>query len=334
MGTGLREIVRSAPCDWLLSGEPHVRFRTLTDLLDVPETDERVRLARKAVPRHGPIRAILRSQKRDGYWGSPKDIRAWWPKKESTFWVLGILGDFGLRRSSRRIAAACEYVFSTQHPSGGFGWGEPPTPAECFTGILVEALVKLGYADDQRLQRAYDWLLSRQRRDGGFWCKDTGQLGRRRQGEPSCAFASLCVLAALVQHPVQGQGTVVSKATEFMLTCWERRGKVKYAGHDSQIGTGWEKLKYPYTDYRILKYLDVLSRIPRARSDPRGREALALLISKRDALGRCTPESIHRCYANFDFGQKRLPSRWLTVLVYSVIRRWATEHRTTHRIRR
>lgn len=47
----------------------------------------------------------------------------------------------------------------------------------------------------------------------------------------------------------------------------ESQGKIKYAGHNSQIGEGWEKFKYPFTDYGILKYLDTLSQLEFAGND-------------------------------------------------------------------
>jgi len=321
------EILRSAPLDWLLSRESFVRYRTLRDVLNLPETHDEVQAARRRVPSHAAIQTLLSRRNRNGYWGTRKDLHTWWPKKDTTFWLLGVLADFGLRKADRGLAKACEYVISTQHAEGGFGWSPPPTPAECFTGILTEALAKLGYADDPRLARAYDWLLSRQRSDGGFWCKRTAQPGGPRQAEPSCAFASLCVLAALVQHPVHRRSASTERAVAFLLSCWERRDEVKYAGHDSQIGKGWEKLKYPFTDYRVLKYLDAVSRTPFARSDRRALEILDMMVSKRDREGRFTPESIHRAYSDFDVGQKRFPSSWLTSLVYGVVRRWASADR-------
>ena len=106
-----------------------------------------------------------------------------------------------------------------------------------------------------------------------------------------------------------------------MLGCWDNRGKIKYAGHDSEIGAGWEKLKYPFTDYRILAFLDTLSRLPFTRMDPRVAEMMNLLMSKRDTEGRVRPESIHKAWSGFDFGQKKKPSRWLTFLTYRILKR-------------
>ena len=313
---------KAAPVEWLLDGEPFVRYRTLTDLLGERKNSGQVLSAQRSIARYEPIKRILDRQNPDGYWGGPNDMYTWWPKKDTTFWLLGVLSDFGLTPHNRKLAVACNYVFSTQLPGGGFGWAPPPTPSDCFTGILAESLAKLGYMRDRRLQRAYAWLLERQRLDGGFWCKNTGLPGGPREKEPSCAFATLCVIAALAQCPELKNGHATKRGLAFLLKCWDNRGKIKYAGHDSQIGKGWEKLKYPYTDYRILKYLDVLSRFESLRDDPRMRAMIEALIAKTDEHGRYHSESIHKVWSDFDFGQKKKPSRWITLLTYRIIRRY------------
>jgi hypothetical protein len=212
-------------------------------------------------------------------------------------------------------------VFSTQLPDGGFGWAPPPFSAECFTGILTQSLAKLGYVSDPRLNKAYQWLIPRGRLDGGFWCKRTGQPGGRREKEPSCALGTLYVLGALIENPQLKKSRTTSKSAEFLLKCWEHRGKIKYAGHDSQIGKGWEKLQYPFTDYRILRYLDTLSQVESIRGDRRMIKMLDLLLKKRDKEGRFYAESVHKVWSDFDFGQKKLPSRWITLMVYRIVKR-------------
>jgi hypothetical protein len=320
MASKKESFLQSAPVDWLLSGEPFVRYRTLTDLLDRPANDKEVEKVRKQVRQHSLVKQILARQNRDGYWGTSQDIFKWWPKKDTTFWLLGVLADFGFTKEDKRIGKACEYLFSTQLPSGGFGWAPPPTPAECFTGILTEPLAKLGYASDPRLRKAYDWLIQRQRFDGGFWCKNTAQPGGLREKEPSCAFATLCVLSALVRNPKLKKSRIASRSAEFLLHCWENRGKIKYAGHDSQVGKGWERLQYPFTEYRVLKYLDALSQVESIRTDRRMLDMSDLLLEKRDEEGRFYAESVHKVWAGFDFGQKKLPSRWITLIAYSIVK--------------
>ena len=316
-----KKILKLIPIDWLMNGQPFVKYRTLTDLLGRNRSDNEVVTVEKSITQDKLIKQILRKQNKDGYWGTPDDIYKWWPKKDTTFWLLGILADFGLIRDNKKIARACEYVFSTQHSKGGFGCGPPYQPYDCYTGILTESLVKLGYTDDVRLKRTYEWLMQRQRRDGGFWCKDTGQPGRPRELEPSCAYGSLCVLGALALYPELKDSEISRRTIKFLLKCWDNRGKIKYAGHDSQIGKGWEKLKYPFTDYRILKYLDILSQFDIAKNDKRMIEMIDLLVSKQDKAGRYYAESIHKVWSDFDFGQKELPSRWITFIVYRIIKR-------------
>ena len=307
--------------EWLLTGEPWIVYRTLTDLLDIDEKDKAVVKARMTTPKHPLIEKIFNGLNEEGYWGRPKDIHTWWPRKDTTFWILPMLADFGFTTEDKRIAKACEYVFSTQLQSGGFGWDPPTKPSDCHSAIIIESLAKLGLLADSRLQRAYEWLVKRQRLDGGFWCKNTGQIGGPREKEPSCALASMFVLGALAQNLELRNSEIAEKGVDFLFECWEKRGKIKFAGHDSQVGTDWGKLKYPFTDYKILKFLDVLSQFEYAKKRLRKSEMINLLLSKRDEEGRFTPESIHKVWSDFDFGQKEKPSRWITLLALRVVKR-------------
>ena len=307
--------------NWLLEGEPWVVYRTLTDILGKSEKDEEVAAARIAIPEHPLVKRIFDGLNNDGYWGGPKDIHIWWPRKDTTFWILPVLADFGLTIADNRIARACEYVLSTQLNSGGFGWDPPTKPGDCHTAIIVESLAKVGLLPDTRLQSAYEWLVGRQRLDGGLWCKDTASIGRPREREPSCAFATMLALGAFAQNPKLRDTTTVRRVIDFLFQCWQNRGKIRYAGHDSQIGADFEKLKYPFTDYKILKFMDVLSKFEYARPRLRESEMITLLLSKADAEGKFTPESIHKVWADLDFGQKEMPSRWITLLALRIVKR-------------
>ena len=316
-----KALLKEELVEWLLAGEPWIVYRTLIDLLDKDEKDEAVVAARMAVPKHPLIEKIFKGLNEDGYWGRPKDIHTWWPKKDTTFWLLPVLSDFGFNVEDKRIARVCEYVFSIQLESGGFGWSPPTKPSDCHSSIITESLAKLGLLRDPRLQRAYEWFTKRQRLDGGFWCKNTGQIGGPREREPSCALATMFVLGALAQNPELRNSDVAEKGVDFLLECWRNRGKIKYAGHDSQIGTDWEKLKYPFTDYKILKFLDVLSQFENAKKRLQETQMADILLSKQDEKGRFKPESIIKVWSDFNFGQKEKPSRWVTLLALRIIKR-------------
>ena len=307
--------------EWLLAGEPWVVYRTLTDLLEKDEEDNAVMATKAAIPQHPFICNILGGLNKEGYWGAPKDIRTWWPKKNTTFWILPMLADFGFTIEDKRIARACEYVFVTQLPHGGFGWDPPTLAYDCHSAIIMESLARLGLLEDSRLQVAYDWLVKRQRLDGGFWCKNTGQVGGPREKELSCAMATMFVLGALAENPKLRNSEIAKNGVDFLFNCWKNRRKMRYAGHDSQIGTDWDKLKYPFTDYKILKFLDALSKFEYAKQRLQESEMVKLLLSKQDERGRFTPESIHKVWLDFDFGQKERPSRWITFLAWRIVKR-------------
>lgn len=307
--------------EWLVDGEPWVVYHTLTGLVDKSEEDKAVVAARIAIPKHPLIKRIFEGLNEDGCWGKPKDIHTWWPRKDTTFWLLPVLADFALTIEDRRIARACEYVLSTQLQSGGFGWDPPTWPSDCHSAIIMEALAKLGLLQDARLQKAYAWLIRRQRADGGFWCKDTGQIGGPREKEPSCAMATMFVLGALAQNLEMRNSMAARNGVDFLFQCWENRWRIRYAGHDSQVGKDWEKLEYPLTDYKILKFLDVLSQFECAKQRLRESEMMSLLLSKQDEKGRFTSESISKVWSDYDFGQKENPSRWITLLALRITKR-------------
>lgn len=317
----MEALLKKGLMNWLLDGEPWIVYRTLTDLLGKEEKDKAVVAARMAILKHPLINKIFEDLNEDGYWGTPKDIHTWWPRKNTTFWILPVLADFGFTVEDKRVAKACEYVFTTQLESGGFGWDPSTKPGDCHSAIIIESLAKLGLLQDSRLQKTYEWLVRRQRLDVGFWCKDTGQISGPREKEPSCAMATMFVLGALAQNPRLRNTENARKGIDFLFECWENRGKVRYAGHDSQVGTDWERLKYPFVDYKILKFLDVLSQFEYAKHRLQESEMVKLLLSKGDEKGRFTPESIVEVWSNFDFGQKEKPSRWITLLAMRVAKR-------------
>jgi hypothetical protein len=134
-------------------------------------------------------------------------------------------------------------------------------------------------------------------------------------------MATMFTVGAFAQNPELGDAKIVRDAVDFLFECWGRRGQIRYAGHDSQIGSDWEKLKYPFTDYKILKFLDALSQFGYVKRRLRESDMVSLLLRKADAAGRFTPESIHKVWADFDFGQKEMPSRWITLLALRTAKR-------------
>ncbi len=87
------------------------------------------------------------------------------------------------------------------------------------------------------------------------------------------------------------------------------------------MGTDFRKLKAPFIWYDLLHVLEVLSQFPWLKADPRLGEMVELLKSKADGEGRFSLESVWTAWKDWEFGQKKSPSRWLTFLAWRIIQR-------------
>ena len=94
------------------------------------------------------------------------------------------------------------------------------------------------------------------------------------------------------------------------------------------MGDDFRKLKLPLFWYDILHVVDALSRasesgVPGVSDDPRFREMLSIIESKRTASGGFVPESIYLEFKGWDFGQKKTESAWLGHVIENIHRRLA-----------
>jgi hypothetical protein len=126
------------------------------------------------------------------------------------------------------------------------------------------------------------------------------------------------MLKLLSAAGLQG-GKAAQAGVETLLSLWsasrERHPYMFYAGTD------FRKLKAPFIWYDILHVLDVLSRFPEFSRDKRLAEMSGILAGKMDRQGRFTVESVWTAWKDWEFGQKREPSRWLTLLAHRALGR-------------
>jgi hypothetical protein len=110
--------IRSAVLDWLLEeNNPSVRYFTLTDILNRPESDKVVLESKQNIMGSRLVSKILSNQKAEGYWESPD--RFYSAKYRGTVWQLLILAELGADKNDPRIRNACEFIleYSQEHES-------------------------------------------------------------------------------------------------------------------------------------------------------------------------------------------------------------------------
>jgi hypothetical protein len=307
--------------EWLLSeGQPWVIYRTLVDILGKDESDAEVMVAKAAITEAQPVEAIFARQTPEGGW--EKDYLCYSCSSQhqgDTMGLLSVFADFGLTAEDERVARACEFVLRFQKDSGDFSvvYDDSQTFI-CLTSNTVRSLAALGLLDDERVQRAYQYIVDTQRLDGGWIHSKSARRGQRREDVPSCPHATLNVLWALAEHPELRESQIAKNGAGVLLRHWEERTRPYGWG----IGSSWPKLKYPFSWYGLLKYVDVLSRFAFLRDDPHLREVVDLLVARQDGDGRWWAESTYKYWKAFDFGQKKAPSPWITFLALRAIKRY------------
>jgi len=330
-----KDLLKANPVDWLLAeGEPWVRYRTLVDLLDRPKDDPEVVAARQAMLEHPAVQGLV------------AEAAAWpgYPLKRHNdakhpLHKLAILADFGLQADDPGMDKVVAAVMAHQSPEGAFqtvvlvpkAFGgtnkETWTWMMCDAPTLLYALLGFGLGDDERVQAAVEHLTSLVR-ENGWPCAVSPGLGKfrgpGRKADP-CPYANLIALKALAQVPELRDSLAAHIGAGMLLGHWERRTERKI--YMFGIGTDFRKLKYPFIWYDILHVTDVLSRFPFARQDPCLLEMVGVILSKQDAQGRFTPESIWMAWKGWGFGQKKAHSPWITLLALRVIKRMLMQNK-------
>ena len=311
---------------WLLeSDEPWTRYRTMVDLLGCSENDPDVQEARAEMLDHPLVQVLV-----DG-------VNEWpgYPLKRHNdakhpLYKFSTLADFGVRADDPGMQTAIRSVMSHQSEDGPYqvivnipkafgGTGEDQwTWILCDFPTLLYSLLAMGTGDDPGVQKAVDFLAGLVD-ENGYRCKGDPALGKFRgpgRREHPCPIANVYALKALSMVPDYLDSPATRTAAESLLSHWELQGQQKY--YLFGIGTDFRKLKYPFVWYDILHVVDVLSRFPFVRDDPRFLEMLETITSQADEDGRYTASSMYMAWKGWSFADKKNPSPWLTYLVQRI----------------
>jgi hypothetical protein len=155
--------------DWLLAGDPSIRFQTLRDLCDAPDFE--VAKAQAQIPVSGWGALLLQTQDPDGGW----DGGLYNPKWTSTMFTLLLLHWLGLPPGHPQAVSGClRLLDGAAYFDGGLSFDRHPKRAEnCVTAMTVLVGSELGQRldGDSRIDDAVAWLLAEELDDGGWNCE-------------------------------------------------------------------------------------------------------------------------------------------------------------------
>ena len=317
-----------APIDWLLEGESWIEYRTRRDLLGQGENEAPVMRARKAMLTDPGVKGLVTELKK---W--PGTVIASHKSAGQPFHKLTFLADLGLRTTDPGVDVIVKRVLAHRDGEGPFqlptnipaaygGSGRDTWAwALCDAPLSLYALNKFGLEEQPTVRAAAAYLAGLVRRNG--WpCMVSKELGNFRgpgRKEDPCPFATLSMLKALSESKGFGDGQACRTGAEALLELWS--GSQTQHPYMFFMGTDFRKLKAPLVWYDLIHVLDVLSRFEWLRKDKRLLAMLAVLRSKADPQGHFTVESAWTAWKDWEFGQKKEPSRWLTFLAWRIIGR-------------
>jgi hypothetical protein len=317
-----------APVDWLLEGEPWVEYRTRLDLLGQTGNDPQVMSSRNLMLANAQVQDLVAELS-----GWPWTVISSHKSAGQPFHKLTFIADLGLSIHDPGLDPIVARILEGQSPEGPFalpmnipthfgGMGQDRSAwALCDAPLIIYALAKFGLSCEPSVESAIGYLVGLVR-DNGWPCAVSKELGKFRgpgRKDDPCPFANLAMLKALSEIPELRESSACHTGAETMLNLWNE----STALHPYMffMGNDFRKLKVPLVWYDLIHVLDVLSRFTWLKNDPRLLDMLGVLKSKADPQGRFTLESIWTAWKEWEFGQKKIPSRWLTLLAWRIIRR-------------
>ena len=299
--------------EWLLKGPIWLRYAVEKQLLDLP-SDVKPVLADPA------IRDIVErlKDKRQGIPAIPTGFMDA-DRYENPYWDLFFLADLGLSASELGIQTEIEGFLNTQAADGTYMTEMGMQPSYfCKSMIILSAIARMGYQEDEHIKKLIKMFLRDQRLDGGWYCNPNHNIGAALQHEPSCPQENLNILLLLGQYPEYRSSPRFKGAIDLLLRHWEIRDRgiqIVYFG----VGKRYQSLQYPAARYGFLRVLDALSLFPYALQQNSFRNMLGFVQHKavegRYAVETRTPYT--------DLEPQEPYNRWLTFVIQRVEKRLA-----------
>jgi hypothetical protein len=308
--------------DWLLDGDPTIRWQTLRDLAGAPE--RAVERERTKMEREGWGADLLARQDAEGTWagGLSSDGGLYSPKWTSTTYTMLLLRDFGLSPNNRQARKACALLLNEglerdggiNYGMWGKSWGRSET---CITGMVLSILSYFKY-DDDRLDTVAKHLLGQQMPDGGWNC-------RRLYGATHASVhTTISVLEGLRHYELHRGGNARAvraaqrRGREFLLV--HRLFRSHRTGEI--IKPVFVRFAFPPRwHYDILRALDYFQAVGAAR-DRRLAEAIDIVRTRQGEDGRWLLENSYKGKTYFELEGLGAPSRWNTLRALRVLKWW------------
>lgn len=306
--------------DWLLEGDPAIRWQVLRDLLDAP-ADE-VATERARVEHEGWGAQLLALEDPDGLWAGgafPAGYRGGgagqpWTATMHTLQTLSLLGLDPASSSARRAVELVAEHGRWEHEGQRYFDGEVEP---CINGRTIETGAYFGIDVRPIVERVLGGRLA----DGGWNCE-------AERGSVRTSFdTTINVLDGLLAFDRSGRAPDLLDDVRAARRSGEAYLLERHLFRRRSTGEvavpGYLEFAFPsYWHYDVLRALDHF-RDADAERDARMAEAVDLVRSKQQPDGRWPLDRIHPGDVHFHLEPEvGGPSRWNTLRALRVLRWW------------
>lgn len=298
--------------NWLLEGPEWLKFAVRKQLLDQePDLCDSIKV-------NGVKELIQVIQSKDQ--GFDALIKGNVSYTKELYWYLFFLADIGFKVKELNVEEEFQKVLELEDDYHKFLISKEMKPDYfCISSILLTAMARMSENVKERLRAHLKIIMDAQRLDGGWHCAKSRAIGQKQEESTSCVMDNLNILMLLAEYEEYLNEPKLKGAIDLFLEHWRKRDE-KWRPYGFGIGSEFKKLRYPAFKYGILRVLDVLSMYPYAVKRLEFRDMLACVEQKAEN-GQYRAESVSKMFKEFDFGQRKEPSRWITFLINRIEKR-------------
>ncbi len=294
---------------WLTEKEnPSLRYRTMVELLDLPETDPDVKSTKKQIVNYTPVKKMLDAMHPDGYWEelNPRSKKVFGDgvvyQKNTTHFILAYLAELGLTKEHPLVNKAANRYLSLQQPDGDF-----LRHYSCLYGMNTRTFIRLGFKEDKRVMKTIELMKKSVRWDNGYLC-ETHEGKRKRRPVKSCVRGSAKILYALTELPEMWEEQFAKQIVEYFLN-----RNVLYTSSDKQVRVSKEAghTFFPFTwRFGLIDVLLPLSKMGYGK-DTRVQSAWKVLNEHKTKQEEYLLDIDAKC-KYWKVGKRGAPNKWIT----------------------
>jgi hypothetical protein len=322
---------------WLLASDnADVTYLALRDLFALSPDDKKLKFARQAAHKEGPIATVLSNMQQVGYW--VKSGPGYNPKYRSTVWSLILLAQLGASvHEDQRVEQACDYLLDHMYAGGQFTSttsGAPSGTIDCLQGNLLWSLTELG-CSDPRIDKAYEWMARTvtgegiapmQDRDAplryySYKCGPNFACGVNNT--LPCAWGAVKVMLAFSKLPKEKQTPLIKRAiqqgVDFIFSIDPATANYP-TRTESKPNRAWWKFGFPVfyvTD--LLQLAEAMTGLGYG-NDQRLANTIRMILEKQNEHGQWSMEYEYTGKTWLDFGEKKQPNEWVTLRALRVLK--------------